>query len=192
MSLDHAILGFLNYGPMSGYDLKKVFDESIHHFWPADQSQIYRTLSSLADRGWARVEMVAQEDKPNRKVYHLTDKGKDELMGWLTRQLPLKEVREATLIQVFFAGDLPDEEILAMLEGHAGKIRATLETYHSLMRDSDKQEHINEPGDERRAFFWWLTLENGIAMLEAALAWVENVIERVKKGEHESWNPSSS
>ena len=46
MSLDHAILGFLNYKPLSGYDLKKVFDSSVRHFWYADQSQIYRTLSS--------------------------------------------------------------------------------------------------------------------------------------------------
>jgi hypothetical protein len=44
MSLEFAILGFLNYQPYSGYDLKKIFDTSVRHFWPADQSQIYRTL----------------------------------------------------------------------------------------------------------------------------------------------------
>ena len=39
MSLEYAILGFLNYHPYTGYDLKKIFDTSIRHFWPADQSQ---------------------------------------------------------------------------------------------------------------------------------------------------------
>ena len=47
MSLEYAILGFLNYLPLSGYDLKKMFDTSVQHFWPADQSQIYRTLARL-------------------------------------------------------------------------------------------------------------------------------------------------
>jgi PadR family transcriptional regulator AphA len=47
MSLDHAILGFLSYSPFTGYDLKKFFDQSVRHFWLADQSQIYRTLSRL-------------------------------------------------------------------------------------------------------------------------------------------------
>ena len=56
MSLEHAILGFLQYKPMSGYDLKKIFDTSVRHFWPADQSQIYRTLTRLADKGWAEQE----------------------------------------------------------------------------------------------------------------------------------------
>jgi PadR family transcriptional regulator AphA len=73
MSLEHAILGFLNYGPSSGYDLKKVFDVSVQHFWPADQSQIYRTLSRLEDEGWAEMELVEQEDRPDRKVYHITE-----------------------------------------------------------------------------------------------------------------------
>ena len=33
MSLEHAILGFLNYHPYSGYDLKKVFDHSVQPRW---------------------------------------------------------------------------------------------------------------------------------------------------------------
>ena len=49
MSLEFAILGFLSYHPSTGYDLKKMFDVSIRHFWPADQSQIYRTLARLTE-----------------------------------------------------------------------------------------------------------------------------------------------
>jgi PadR family transcriptional regulator, regulatory protein AphA len=47
MSLKYAILGFLSLAPLSGYDLKKSFDRSLGHLWPADQSQIYRTLSQM-------------------------------------------------------------------------------------------------------------------------------------------------
>ena len=45
MSLEYAILGFLSYKPFSGYEMKKAFDNSVRHFWYADQSQIYRTLA---------------------------------------------------------------------------------------------------------------------------------------------------
>ena len=45
MSLGHAILGFLNREPMTGYDLKtRCFDDDAAHFWTADQAQVYRTL----------------------------------------------------------------------------------------------------------------------------------------------------
>ena len=51
MSLEYAILGFLKDHPSSGYDLKKIFDISVRHFWPADQSQIYRTLAQMNNKG---------------------------------------------------------------------------------------------------------------------------------------------
>ena len=72
MSLEFALLGFLSYHPYTGYDLKKIFDTSIRHFWPADQSQIYRTLARLTSRGLAEMEKIPQEDRPDRKVYHIT------------------------------------------------------------------------------------------------------------------------
>ncbi len=34
MSLEYAILGFLNYHSFTGYDLKKAFDSSVRHrYW---------------------------------------------------------------------------------------------------------------------------------------------------------------
>ena len=75
MSLEYAILGFLNYHPYSGYDLKKVFDNLVRHFWPADQSQIYRTLSNLIQTWLGEMEVIEQNDRPDRKVYSITETG---------------------------------------------------------------------------------------------------------------------
>jgi len=75
MSLEFAILGFLHYHPYSGYDLKKAFDASVRHFWPADQSQIYRTLGRLTEQGLAEMEVIEQTERPDRKVYHITQAG---------------------------------------------------------------------------------------------------------------------
>ncbi len=116
MSLPHAILGFLNYAPMTGYDLKKAFDTSVRHFWPADQAQIYRTLKELMRQGWVTVEVVPQEDRPNRKVYHITEAGREELRRWLRTPTAPEDPRVPLLVKVFFAGGLADEEAAALLE----------------------------------------------------------------------------
>ena len=71
MHLEHAILGFLSYQPFTGYELKRLFDQSIRHFWPADQSQIYKTLSKLAEKKYASIEVIHQEDRPSRKARFL-------------------------------------------------------------------------------------------------------------------------
>ena len=88
MSLEHVILGFLEVGPKTGYDLKKRFDRSVAGFWPADQSRIYRTLAKLSERGFVSQEVVAQSDRPDRKVYHISDEGREELHRWLAECEP--------------------------------------------------------------------------------------------------------
>jgi DNA-binding PadR family transcriptional regulator len=181
MSLEYAILGFLNYHPYSGYDLKKIFDTSVRHFWPADQSQIYRTLSRLAEQGLLELEKVPQQARPDRKVYHITPAGREALLSWLAGWPAVDEPRSAPLIQVFFAGQLTDEQILAKFEGFAAIMRIVLSQYDQVT-DQIKpfQQEITSP---REHFFWLLTLENGVRSMRANLEWAESVIERIKNGQ---------
>lgn len=190
MSLEFAILGFLNYHPYTGYDLKKIFDTSIRHFWPADQSQIYRTLSRLTEQGFAKMEKIPQEDRPDRKVYHITDAGRAELLKWLAGPPPMGESRSAPLIQVFFAGQLSDEEIVAKFEGFAAIMRAILSQYEQVPGQIiPYQQEITSP---REHFFWLLTLDNGIRNMRANLEWAESVIENIKAGKVPQNEPSTS
>ena len=85
------------------------------------------------------------------------------------------------LIQVFFAGQLTDEEVLAKFEGYAAIMRSIL-TQYAQVPDviGPYQEEITSP---REHFFWLLTLENGIYNMRANLEWAESVIERIKNKE---------
>ena len=132
MSLKHSILGFIHYGPSTGYELKKIFDNSIQQIWPADQSQIYRTLLWLEEQGWVSIEVKHQEDHPDRKVYSISVTGQDELLQWLTTPLKRAEIRFASLIQVFFAGQLKDNQILEIFEREAIYLRSILESYETM------------------------------------------------------------
>jgi DNA-binding PadR family transcriptional regulator len=178
--LDFAILGFLNYHPYSGYDLKKIFDTSVRHFWPADQSQIYRTLARLTALHFVEVEKIPQEDRPDRKLYHITPAGREALLMWLAGPPPMGEPRSAALIQVFFAGQLSDEQILAKFEDFANTLHAILAQYERVPEQIEPyEEEIPSP---REHFFWLLTLDNGIRSMRASLEWAENVIAQIKAG----------
>jgi len=68
MSLGNALLGLLSYGPMTGYDLKKLLDYPMGFFWLAQMSQIYRELNKLEEKGLVKSEIKPQEKRPDRKV----------------------------------------------------------------------------------------------------------------------------
>lgn len=181
MSLEHAILGFLAYGPMSGYDLKSVFDKSVRHFWPADQSQIYRSLSRLSESKWVDVRIVEQDERPDRKVYSITKLGEEELDRWLTSPIPHKQTRLTELIAVFFAGRLNDEQTLELFSDMAEKGRGRLNLLEAIETHCDSERKVCSHRDE---FFWGLTLEYGIHMTKASIEWAESVIARIERREH--------
>ena len=180
MSLEYAILGFLHYKPLSGYDLKKIFDTSVQHFWSADQSQIYRTLARLADDGLAQVEVVPQEDRPDRKVYHITPAGREALHAWLQGPFPASPNRSAPLIQVFFSGQLTDAEIQARFE----QAKALFETILARYQEVPTQigEYTRMVGSPRETYFWLLTLELGMKMMQAQIEWADGVLKLIESG----------
>lgn len=181
MSLEYAILGFLNQHPYSGYDLKKIFDATVRHFWVADQSQIYRTLSRMNDKDWVEIELIPQESRPDRKEYHITQAGKDELRRWLTTPLPPEPNRSADMIQVFFAGQLSNEEALLIFERAAAQMRMGLAQYAQVPRNIEAySDYTSSP---REFYFGMLTLDVGIHTLQANLEFIEGLIERIKNGE---------
>jgi len=180
MSLEFAVLGFLNYHPYTGYDLKKIFDNSVQHFWHADQSQIYRTLARLTEQGKVKMEKIPQEDRPDRKVYTITEAGRLEFLKWLASPPAMEGPHSSPLVQVFFTGSLSDEAALVKFEGFAGMMRAILAQYEQIPAQIiPYQQEISSP---REHFFWMLTLENGMANMRANLEWAESVIERIKSG----------
>jgi len=179
MTLEHAILGFLSYRPFSGYDLKKMFDNSVRHFWYADQSQIYRTLSRLEDKGLVVKETIHQEDRPDRKEYQILPAGRDELLRWLQSTVSSGQAHSAPLVQVFFAGKLSDEQALTIFEQGVEILRAVLWQYDAI--PGIIEEYRQMIGSEREAFFWNLTLESGLAMVHSQLEWMESVIQRFRE-----------
>lgn len=117
MSLAYVILGLLQQQEQTGYDLKnECCDQSIAHLWPADQAQIYRTLDKLEAQGWISCTVEIQRDRPNRKVYCMTEAGVAELTQWLQTHQPLPILREPLLAQLYFAAQLPNQAIIDLLQ----------------------------------------------------------------------------
>ncbi|HUW66177.1 MAG TPA: PadR family transcriptional regulator [Spirochaetia bacterium] len=180
MSLKHALLGFLNYAPMTGYELKQHFDGSIRHFWNSSLSRIYPMLGEMENEGLVTMEMQVQDGRPNRKVYHMTQAGREELQGWLRTPLDQQPVREPFLIKVFFGANLTKEEILAELRQKLAFHRGLLADYRGPVREGMK-ENIEATGLKRDGLFWRLTLDAGLKHVTASIEWLEESIRKIEE-----------
>lgn len=179
MSLKHALLGFLNYQSMTGYQLKKHFDDSVGNFWNASLSQIYPTLNKMSAEGLLDVEMIHQDTVPNAKRYSITADGKRELIRWLKEPLEREAFRSQMLVRLFFSSNIERSQVLGQLHG----LIKTSEQKLQICKNQKK--HIEEnhlPAGEmsEEALFWSLTADYGVKYEEFFRAWCEDSIRKIE------------
>lgn len=172
MSLAHVILGLLQQQERTGYDLKTTcFDDCIAHLWQADQAQIYRTLDRLVEQGWITCTVEIQHDRPNRKVYKITEAGKAEFGGWLQTYQPPPVLRDPLLVQLHFAAQLPDPAIVALLEEELAARQRKLAECQAIALASAKC-----PADARERKMQQLAVQLIIQREQAAISGLQQAI----------------
>ncbi|MDZ7958432.1 MAG: PadR family transcriptional regulator [Aulosira sp. DedQUE10] len=177
MSLAHTILGLLQQQEMTGYDLKNsCFDQCVAHLWPADQAQIYRTLDKLVEQGWTSCCVEIQSDRPNRKVYSVTEAGKAEFSRWLQCHQPLPTVREPLLAQLFFAAQLPNSAITQLLEQQLAARSQKLAECENIQLPTLGEQCTNREQTMQR-----LVLELVIRREQTYIDWLKTAINTIKE-----------
>lgn len=134
-TLRYIMLGLLGARPMSGYDIKRAFDRSLATYWNAGSSQIYTTLKALAASDLVSSEIVPQEGRPNRRVYHLTDAGRLALDAWLDDPAPARYTKDEFLTKLFFCGLTSDDMALRHLQDHRGALIDQLADMERALRE---------------------------------------------------------
>lgn len=116
-TLKYAILGLLEQKPRSGYELSQEFESTLNEFWSAKHSQIYPELRKLTQEGAVEYQVEIVGTTMEKKMYSITDKGREEFMDWLDQNRPLPPTPKNELrLQVFFSSCLGPQRRLELLE----------------------------------------------------------------------------
>jgi DNA-binding PadR family transcriptional regulator len=180
--IQYILLGFLNYQPMTGYDLKQSIDTSTAHFWHAHHSQIYTTLRHMEKSGLLTSEFIYAEGQPNRRVYTITEAGRAELRGWMDQpMLETTALKEDFLVRVFFSGQREPEKVKTELRLQIELHQQQLAAYHAICAIEENAKQF--PQLKRDAAFWAATLDMGIRYEEMYVQWLRDTLVMVESVE---------
>ncbi len=182
--LKHGILGLLNYGSMTGYDIVQIFRDSLSYFWHAQTSQIYRELQTLKRNSWATDETIPQEGRPDKKIFTITDKGRDELKRWLREENAESEVRSPLMMKVFFRGELSLDENISFFK----KLRNAGSSFTESLTTSppDIANYASMIDDPMKALYWKMTVEYGKMYMKMQDQWIESCIRQMEELKNEN------
>ncbi len=172
MALEHALLVALSEQPAAGLDLARRFERSIGFFWHATHQQIYRVLARMDADGWVEVEYVEQSDRPTKKVYAVSARGREVLARWLASPTPMEPLRSELAVKLRGASGGDREAVLDVVRANLAEHQARLAHYETLAaRDHPAPAALK--GQELDSF---LVLRGGIRFEEFWIAWLEEYL----------------
>lgn len=138
-SLDNAALGLLMSGPKHGYSLYQEFNQVFARIWKAGQANFYAALTGLEAKGYLLSIAEPQGGRPARKVYQLTDVGRDAFLYWL--HTPVSSLRAFRVefiakLRFFYILHLPGA--VELIDGQLALLQRMLDEWR---RSSAAQEN---------------------------------------------------
>jgi DNA-binding PadR family transcriptional regulator len=177
MALEHAILVSLTERAGSGYELARRFDRSIGYFWPATHQQIYQVLRRMDEAGWVRHTEIAQDGRPDKKVYRIAAPGRAELTRWLAEPADTAVLRDALGVKLRGASLGDPNVVLTEVERHRAEHATRLEVYRGIQkRDFPKPSALHG-----RDLHQYLVLRGGIRAEDSFVHWCDEVIDALRK-----------
>ena len=188
--ITYGILGLLAFwGPMSGYDIKHIFDHTLAPMWGAAHSQIYKELRRMKELGWVDMEREEQEARPDRKVYSITDNGSSALREWQAQPADVFQLRDELLLKVLFGtfaapGDLA-QNLRAAVAYHEMRLLEYRQSSHFIpakgeLRTGDKRPNPYATESEEDPYFG-LIAHFAIEFEKTYLRWLYETLDFVEK-----------
>ncbi len=181
MSLRDAVLAALLEGESSGYDLAKSFDASVANFWMATPQQLYRELDRLAEQGLIQARVVHQERRPNKRMFSLTEAGRDAIQQFTARAPKPSVIRDELAVKVL-AADAGDAQavrdfMVERLQWATAKLQRYERMRARMLDGRSEEEYLAQT--ERVGPY--LTLLRGISFEEENIRWAERALAIIER-----------
>ncbi len=167
----HFILGLLTRQPMSGYDIKRFFENLSWLIDVPSLGSLYPSLHALLRDGLVTVEVVANQDRPSRKIYSITEAGEKALRTWLNQPSGSNASLKKFVMRLALAGQLSQVGLLAHLEQRRAHVAAQKVTLEQAIGAEDGVTDLGER----------LMLDYGLSLAAAELAWLDSTLNRLSR-----------
>ena len=171
MTIEYAILGLLSWKPLSGYDLKKMIADSALYYWSGNNNQIYRALVQLHTEGLVTQEVQLQEHLPARKIYAVTEKGREKLHEWVCANPQAPEIHNTFLIQLAWADRLSTEELTDLMDRYEQEVQLNM----LVVEDQARRKSSQPQRTGRECYLWEMIADNLVKGYQNELDWISRL-----------------
>ncbi|OCT14979.1 hypothetical protein A8709_12680 [Paenibacillus pectinilyticus] len=132
MTSQDVILGLLMHHSLSGYDMKHKMETILSYFNNASFGTIYPTLSKMEKEELITKQSVIQEGRPNKNVYSITEKGREQFKTYMYSPVEDNEFKSDAMTRLFFGEFVEKDVIVGVLEEYLQRTKGHMERLSKL------------------------------------------------------------
>ncbi|MFS1518800.1 PadR family transcriptional regulator [Bacillus sp. SCS-151] len=178
----YVILGLLMLRNLTVYDIKNILEREVSPFYAASYGSIQNAIKKLLKEETITYTECIENGRA-KKIYHLTAKGKESFISWLSSEIDIDSPKDDGLLKLYFYGFLENEKRIDLLEKYTNVLR---EKIHNYTAYQSKTLDNNIPdGYGEIAKYQFETLDYAIRHYAFDLAFYEELLVKMKGEQNE-------
>jgi DNA-binding PadR family transcriptional regulator len=179
--LGYALLGLIAREPLSGYDLARRMQQPVGFFWHARHSQIYPELTHLEAQGLVTYQVVAQKDRPDKKLYAITEAGQAALRQWVIAPLAAAATRDELVLRAYCLWLADPDQAIALFREQAQRHAAQLARYQEIQAWMEREWGASLWQIDSPQFSSYAALRRGIGNEREYAEWCNWVADQIEQ-----------
>jgi DNA-binding PadR family transcriptional regulator len=156
---------------MSGYDIRQVLNSLGWLVGNPSFGSLYPALHALRNEDLVIVHEEDRPGRPSRKIYSITEAGRQELQDWIEQPAGPYASARAFVMRLILADSSSRARLITQLHQRQAQVAAYCT---ALKRTVEKQDDEGNLG--RR-----MALDYGLALAAAELDWLDDALEKLLK-----------
>jgi DNA-binding PadR family transcriptional regulator len=150
-------------------------------YWQAKHSQIYPLLAKLEQEGYMQFTRVHQTDRPDKKVYSITEKGEIALKLWLAEPTAEPVVRDELILKAYCLCQTDEKTARSLFTERIEHCREVFQMYEHIMQEMEHQTEGHPDHPEHPSFSDYILLSWGCRRMQEDIKWCEWVLGLLEK-----------
>ncbi len=176
--MENIILGLLMLQSRTIYQLQKRINDGLNLMYSCSTGSIQAAIKKLLQRGYI---IISEQNEKNKlkKVYSITDSGKNFFNTWLNSPININSTKNPELSKIYFLGFAEKESRIKLIESHIAHLKNMSYDLDKIYNEGIKLSNQNQNND---IFFYQLqTAKYGHDLMKFNIDWYIKLLKNIKE-----------
>ena len=176
--MDHIILGLLLLSSRTIYQLRERIDKGLNMMYSSSMGSIQAAIKKLLTCGYIQYEEAVEHGK-YKKIYSITERGKQSFTEWITTPLNAQGIKNPELAKLYFMGFSPEENRETRLQEYISHLEEQYDVLNAICREA---ENVNVPDKHRDILrYQYAAAQYGKDFMKFNIEWYQKFLEEMRK-----------